>query len=73
MKAITARKEFDSADLPQSRRITDVQLYFRNGWFNSQHWVTVGHLLLDIVKKSEDDIGSYLGLQREDRLEDHGL
>ncbi|ESK91187.1 hypothetical protein Moror_2907 [Moniliophthora roreri MCA 2997] len=63
------RKNFDKMELPQCRRITDVQLYFRNHQPNKSHWVTVGPRPLEVLDKSRDVIGRYLGLAEERKEE----
>ncbi|KAL0567238.1 hypothetical protein V5O48_014753 [Marasmius crinis-equi] len=57
-----ARKNFDNADLPQSQRVSDVQLYFRNYQAQPEKWVTVATLPLQVVDQSGNVIGGYLGL-----------
>ncbi|KAK1221922.1 hypothetical protein PQX77_015250 [Marasmius sp. AFHP31] len=72
----SVRKDFDNADLPQSRRVTDVQLYFRNFTItkrgprrndhdfavDSEHWVTAGHRPREVIEQSQEPVGRYLGL-----------
>ncbi|KAK1228871.1 hypothetical protein PQX77_008081 [Marasmius sp. AFHP31] len=60
-----AKKDFDNAELPQARRITDVQLYFRKGNIHRDHWVTVGPRLLELIDQSAQVVGRYLGLSTE--------
>ncbi|KAK7016987.1 hypothetical protein VNI00_018785 [Paramarasmius palmivorus] len=69
------RKNFDVVSLPQSQRVTDMQLYFRNHHRNckdrrDQIWATAGPHALQLVEQSHDVIGSYLGLEpvKEEKL-----
>ncbi|KAL0568669.1 hypothetical protein V5O48_013310 [Marasmius crinis-equi] len=65
-----ARKDFDNSDLPQSRRISDVQLYFRNCRPRVDEWVTVASLPLKVVDQSGNVITGYLGLSSFQETED---
>ncbi|KAL0577207.1 hypothetical protein V5O48_004773 [Marasmius crinis-equi] len=57
-----ARKTFDDFDLPQSQRVSDVQLYFRNLSPRADEWVTVASLPRQVVHQSGNIITGYLGL-----------
>ncbi|KAJ3809763.1 hypothetical protein EV368DRAFT_89490 [Lentinula lateritia] len=56
-----ATKCFENPTLPQHKRITQVQMYFRRGDFDKEDWITVGPSPLDVVLHS-DIVSQYLGI-----------
>ncbi|KAJ8083506.1 hypothetical protein PM082_009380 [Marasmius tenuissimus] len=66
-----AKAKFDNPDLPQSQRVTDVQLYFKHCTVNRNDWVTVGPRPREVVKYSQEPVGRYLGLTSKCGEEGH--